>query len=90
MRTEHNVAQHGHTGQQIDVLEHTANTPMDDFTRTQPVAPFGPINPTICDARTSKLTSPTATSPPNCLYAPSTANNVSPGRGKPRFGSSGP
>ena len=49
-------------------------------------APFGPIKPMISPAFTSKLTSLTATRPPNSLRALSTISSVSPAAGLLRCG----
>ena len=63
------------------------STPVTRLKMVDLPAPFGPIRPTISPARTWKLTSLTATRPPNSLRAARTSSTTSPCGGLARAGS---
>ncbi|MNL12983.1 hypothetical protein D3C87_1338680 [compost metagenome] len=65
----------------------SGSTPVTRLNVVDLPAPFGPISPMISPARTWKLTSFTATSPPNCLRAARTSRISSPASGFWRTGS---
>ena len=64
----------------------SGSTPVTRLKVVDLPAPFGPIRPTISPARTSKLTSLTATRPPNSLRTACTSSTTSPARGRGALG----
>ncbi len=65
----------------------SASTPVIRLKVVDLPAPLGPISATISPAATPKLTSLTATSPPNCLRTAATSSSGSPAAGLARRGS---